>query len=50
VDIDYIEDGNWKCSSCGRVIAFDEPDEDDSDESLSVWDVADIYLSQEKCM
>ena len=31
VDMDYIGDGDWKCPSCGSVIAFGEPDEDDDD-------------------
>jgi hypothetical protein len=46
-DMEYIGDGDWKCPNCGKIIAFGEPDEDDEDsgESLSVWDAADIYFS-----
>ena len=45
VDMEYIGAGDWKCPSCGKTIAFGEPDEDDDGESLSVWDAADIYFS-----
>ena len=47
VEMEYIGDDNWECPSCGMVIAFGEPDEDeeDSGERISVWDAADIYLS-----
>lgn len=52
VDMEYIGDDDWKCPTCGRVIAFGEPDEeddeedDDNGEALSVWDAADIYSSR----
>ena len=47
VDMDYVGNGDWECPSCGRVILFGEPDEDDeSGEALSVYDAADIYLSK----
>ncbi|MBL4933030.1 hypothetical protein [Clostridium paridis] len=48
VDMEYIGNGDWKCPTCGRVIAFGEPDEEDDDngETLSLWDAADIYLSR----
>ena len=46
VDLKLMGDGNWKCPSCGTVIASRESDEDDNDgEALSIWDAADIYLS-----
>jgi hypothetical protein len=47
VDMVYMGDGNWECPTCGSVIAFGEPDEDDEDngEALSIWEAADIYLS-----
>lgn len=48
VDMVYIGNGDWKCPKCGLVFPFGEPDEDDDDnrgETLSVWDAADIYLS-----
>ena len=45
-DMVYIGDGDWECPTCGSVIAFGEPNEDDDDngEALSVWEAADIYL------
>ena len=49
VDMKYIEDGDWECPKCGRVICFGEPDEDDDDgESLSVYDAALIWASNGK--
>lgn len=45
VDMEYIGNGDWKCPTCGRVITFGEPDEEDNGEAISVWDAADIYLS-----
>ena len=45
VEMKYIGDGNWKCPSCEKIIAFGEPYEDDDEESLSVWEAADIYFS-----
>ena len=52
VDMEYIGDGDWKCPTCGEVICFGEPSDDD-EESLNVWDAADIYFSSgfdEDCM
>lgn len=48
VDMIYVGNGNWKCPSCGRGIAFDEPNEGDDDENLSVYDAAQIWLSNGK--
>lgn len=48
VDMNYIGNGNWKCPTCGRVIPFGEPDEDDEDESISVYDAAEIWASNGK--
>ena len=47
VDMEYIGNGDWRCPSCDRIMPFGEPDNDDEDtgESLSVWDATDIYLS-----
>lgn len=45
VDMEYIGDGDWKCPSCGRVIAFGEPVENDDGELISIWEAADIYFS-----
>ncbi|MDL2219572.1 hypothetical protein LJC04_04490 [Ruminococcaceae bacterium OttesenSCG-928-O06] len=47
VDMEYIDNGDWECPSCGIVIPFGVPNEDDTStgESLSVWDAAEIYLS-----
>ncbi len=47
VDMEYLGDGDWKCPKCGTVIAFGEPDDDDS-ESLSVYDAALIWMSNGK--
>ncbi|AWK52508.1 hypothetical protein DIC82_16550 [Clostridium beijerinckii] len=46
--MEYIGDGDWKCTTCGSVIAFGKPDEgdDNNGEALSLWDAADIYLSR----
>lgn len=44
VDMEYLGDGDWKCPKCGTVIAFGEPDDDDS-ETLSVYDAALIWMS-----
>lgn len=45
--MEYIGEGDWKCPTCGKIIGYGDPDDDDddSDEALSVWDAADIYLS-----
>lgn len=48
VDMVYIGDGDWKCPKCGRVICFGEPDENDEDETLSVYDAALIWASNGK--
>ncbi len=48
VDMRYIGDGDWECHKCGRVIAFGEPDDDDEEESLSVYDAALIWASNGK--
>ena len=47
VDMIYIGNGDWKCPSCGRVICFGEPVDDD-DESLNVYDAAEIWASNGK--
>ena len=47
VDMEYLGNGDWKCPKCGMVIAFGEPDDDDS-ESLSVYDAALIWMSNGK--
>ncbi len=47
VDMEYLGNGDWKCPKCGTVIAFGEPDDDDS-ESLSVYDAALIWMSNGK--
>lgn len=45
----YIGNGEWKCPSCGKVIAFGEPDDDENeDENLSVYDAAQIWASNGK--
>lgn len=31
VDMVYIGNGDWKCPTCGRIISFGEPDEDEDD-------------------
>ena len=43
VELEHISDGDWKCPSCGAVVTLDE--DYDSEETLSVWDAADIYMS-----
>ncbi|MDD3185316.1 MAG: hypothetical protein ACOX1S_14980 [Anaerostipes sp.] len=49
VDMNYIGNGEWKCPSCGKVIAFGEPDDDENeDENLSVYDAAQIWASNGK--
>lgn len=45
VDMEYVCDWEWKCPACGSIIVFGESDENDEGESLSVWEVADIYFS-----
>ncbi|ASS40980.1 hypothetical protein AXF21_03100 [Eubacterium minutum ATCC 700079] len=47
VDMEYLGNGDWKCPKCGTVIAFGEPDDDNS-ESLSVYDAALIWMSNGK--
>jgi len=47
VDMEYLGNGDWKCPKCGTVIAFGEPDDDDS-ESLGVYDAALIWMSNGK--
>lgn len=47
IDMRYIDDGDWECPKCGRVIPFGEPDDDD-DETLSVYDAAEIWVSHGK--
>ena len=49
VDMSYIGNGEGKCPSCGKVIAFGEPDDDENeDENLSVYDAAQIWASNGK--
>jgi hypothetical protein len=45
VDMVYIGDGDWECPKCGKVTHFGEPNEDDESERLSVWDAAEIWVS-----
>ena len=47
-DMYYIGGGNWKCPECGKIIPFGEPDDDEDDESLSVYDAALIWASNGK--
>mgnify|MGYP003609890545 CR=1 FL=1 len=48
VDMIYIGNGDWKCPSCGRIIPFGEDDGSDGEENLSVYDAAQIWLSNGK--
>ena len=49
VDMNHIGNGEWKCPSRGKVIAFGEPDDDENeDENLSVYDAAQIWASNGK--
>lgn len=47
-DMSYIGNGDWKCPTCGKIIPFGEPDDDDDDENLSVYDAAQIWASNGK--
>lgn len=48
VDMNYIGDGEWKCPKCGQIIPFGEPDENDDDEGISVYEAAEIWASNGK--
>lgn len=45
VDLISIGDNEWECPECGEIYGCEDPDDEDSEESLSVWDAADIYAS-----
>jgi len=47
-DMYYIGDGKWKCPKCGRIIPFGEPEDEEDDERLSVYDAALIWASNGK--
>lgn len=43
VDMEYLGNGAWEYSKCGKVIEFEEPDDDS--EKLSAYGIALIWKS-----